>query len=49
MNLKETLAYKVVKAAYLKYVHFICDANRNPLVNPLKDVLFRLDFRGRTI
>lgn len=46
MNLKSTSIYKFAKSSYLSYVHFVCDAKRKPLINPLKDKLMRLNFRG---
>lgn len=43
MNIKDTLPYKLIKSAYLKYMHITCDLRRKPLINPLKNKLLNLD------
>ncbi len=46
MSIKDNFIYKSAKAAYLSYVHFVCDVKRKPLINPLKECLLNLDFGG---
>lgn len=44
MKIKNNSIYKLIKSAYLSYIHFICDKKRNPLINPLKKTLLNLNF-----
>jgi len=41
MNIKDTWAYRTVKAAYITGVHTVCDARRRPFINGIKATLMK--------